>query len=78
MITPKVNLELYKSFIAVYSSKSMTHAATNLHVDRTAISKHIKELEAELKVELFNRHKKGVTATPDGERLYQRISNFAR
>lgn len=74
MFIPRTNLELYKSFIAVYHFECMTYAAKYLNTDRTAISKHIKELEKVLGIILFTRHSQGVTITADGEKLYKEIS----
>lgn len=68
-----VSLELYKSFFEVAKTKSMTKAANELLISQPAISKAIKTLENQLDVTLFNRSKKGLELTREGELLYARV-----
>lgn len=50
---------------------SFTRAAESLHVAQPAISVSIRKLEAELELQLFQRHDRKVTLTAEGERLAQ-------
>jgi DNA-binding transcriptional LysR family regulator len=50
---------------------SFTRAAESLHVAQPAISVAIRKLEAELELQLFQRHDRKVTLTAEGERLAQ-------
>lgn len=64
-------MELYqlRSFSAVAKVGHLTRAAEVLHLSQPALSAHIKALEEELEVELFERAPSGMVLTPAGERL---------
>ena len=62
------------SFVAeVARCGSMNLAAESLHVSQQNISKSIRQLERELGITAFVRTNKGVTLTPEGQRLYDFI-----
>lgn len=67
------NLELYKIFIEVAKQKNITKASENLHISQPAVTRHIKNLENELNVILFNRTR-GMELTDVGKKLYNEIS----
>ena len=58
-----------RSFEAVARLGSVTQAAHELSVTHSAVSQHIKQLEALVGVTLFIRHGRGVRITEEG-RLY--------
>src|SRR5262245_54879612 len=58
-----------KAFIAVADALSVTKAAERLHISQHPLSRHIHQLEEELGLTLFLRHRHGVTLTEDGKRL---------
>lgn len=66
-------LDLYKLqvFSMVVQEGSFSAAAERLYVTQSAVSQHIKELEASLGRQLFRRGWRGVTLTAHGEILYQ-------
>ena len=61
-----------KAFIAVADALSVTKAAERLHISQPPLSRHIHQLEAELGLTLFLRHRQGVTLTEDGQRLLEK------
>jgi DNA-binding transcriptional LysR family regulator len=58
-----------KAFIAVADALSVTKAAERLHISQPPLSRHIHQLEEEIGLTLFVRHRHGVTLTEDGRRL---------
>jgi len=59
-----------RHFLAVYEEGSLTAAAQRAHVAQPTLSASLSQLEGTLRTRLFRRHKKGVTPTAEGERLY--------
>ena len=68
------NLELFKVFYYVASTRSLTKAAAELSITQPAVSQSMKQLEASLNVKLFNRTAKGIRLTDDGEVLFSYVS----
>jgi DNA-binding transcriptional LysR family regulator len=62
-----MKLRRIEYFVAAAEELNFTHAADRLHVSQPPFSKQIHELEAELGIELFDRHRKGVALTPAGK-----------
>lgn len=60
-----------KSFMAVYKTKSFSRAAEILYISQPSLSKHIKSLENEFNVVLFDRNKRSVRPTVAGDELYK-------
>ncbi|WP_281827842.1 MULTISPECIES: LysR family transcriptional regulator [Lactobacillus] len=58
-------------FIAVVKNKNFTKAAEECHISQPAISQQIKELEANLGVELLHRKGRSFTVTKAGQYFYQ-------
>lgn len=68
-----VNFELYKVFYHVASNLSFSEASSQLYISQSAVSQAVRQLEKKLQCQLFNRHTKKVTLTPEGELLYKHI-----
>lgn len=64
-------MELYhlRTFTIVAEEGHLTRAARRLHASQPAVSAHIKALEEELGVTLFQRTPKGMVLTADGQIL---------
>ncbi len=69
MYKSNINLNLYKTFYDVAKYGSISKAATANYTSQPAISKAIKKLEEELKVQLFYRTLNGVELTEKGQEL---------
>ena len=60
-----------KIFHAVAEAGSFTNATINLNLSQSAISRQIQSLEQDLKVQLFERHARGLTLTENGEYVFK-------
>ncbi|SDZ76340.1 DNA-binding transcriptional regulator, LysR family [Lachnospiraceae bacterium NK3A20] len=65
-----LNLEYFRDFVTVAKTGSLTAAARELSVSQPAVSQKIHEMEAVLRVTLFERTARGVRLTNEGELLY--------
>jgi DNA-binding transcriptional LysR family regulator len=65
-----VNLEWYRSFIAVYQIGTVSGAAQVLYLTQPAVSQHIASLESALSTQLFERMPRRMLPTEAGKRLY--------
>jgi DNA-binding transcriptional LysR family regulator len=65
-----VNLEWYRSFIAVYQAGTVSRAAQGLHLTQPGVSQQIAALEAALGYALFIRLPRRMQPTEEGKRLY--------
>lgn len=70
-----VDLELYRIFKIVADEENLTRASEILNISQPAVTKHIHNLEDELKLKLFDRTQYGMKLTVDGEKLYNQIKN---
>ena len=68
------NFENYKTFYFVAKYGNITAAAEALYSEQPNVTRAIKNLERDLGCVLFTRSNKGVTLTPEGEKLYRRVS----
>ena len=62
-----MTLSQLKYVITVANARSMNEAAKQLFISQPSLSVAIKELEKEIKIEIFRRNNKGITLTPEGE-----------
>ncbi|MGB3313098.1 MAG: LysR substrate-binding domain-containing protein [Albidovulum sp.] len=60
-----------RAFHHVAVSGGFSRAAEALHLTQPAISDQVRKLEEEYEILLFNRHKKQVSLTPQGDRLLE-------
>ncbi len=72
-----------QAFLAVAELESFSHAAERLHITQPAVSKRIRQLESNLRVELFDRIGKRSILTPDGlafkpraERILEELRDY--
>ncbi|KAF1698954.1 MULTISPECIES: LysR substrate-binding domain-containing protein [Pseudoxanthomonas] len=56
-------------FVAAARHQNFAHAADELHLTASAVSHHIRKLEALLGATLFHRHARGVRLTVEGRQL---------
>jgi DNA-binding transcriptional LysR family regulator len=66
-----------RAFIAVAEESSVTKAAARLHISQPPLSRHIRQLEEELHITLFLRHRQGVKLTEAGAGLLEKAKVLA-
>ena len=74
-ILKNVNLNLLKSFWAVYKTGGINKAANLLEITPPTLSHNIKQLERQIGKKLFITHKKGATPTDDATALFPLIES---
>jgi len=65
----RMDLNHLRSFVTVAKFGHLTRAAEALHLSQPALSGHVKALEEQLGVTLFERTPSGMSVTPTGQRL---------
>ncbi|WP_324752059.1 LysR substrate-binding domain-containing protein [Roseovarius sp. Pro17] len=65
----RLPLTALRAFEAAGRAESISLAAAELHVSQAAVSRQIKELEAQIGIMLFERIHRGVRLTPQGQHL---------
>lgn len=70
----EISFDYYKTFYYVAELGSFTKAATEMMRGQPNITKTIANLETQLKCKLFVRNSRGVTLTPEGEKLYAHVA----
>lgn len=58
-----------RSLVAIADCNGFRRAATQMHLSQSAISQHVRRLEAVVGRDLIERHGRGSRFTPDGEQL---------
>lgn len=71
-----MNILYLKYAVEVARTGSISRAAQTLYVAQPNVSRAIRELEGSLGIVIFERTPKGMTLTPDGERLMQYARNI--
>jgi len=57
-------------------TRNITHAADELYITQSSVSKRIRQMERELNVTLFLRSRQGIAFTPAGEIVMQHTNNI--
>lgn len=68
-----VNLEWYRSFVAIFEKNTLTKAAESLYASQPGVSLHLSSLEAYVGKKLFERTSRRMIPTEEGKQLYNYI-----
>lgn len=68
-----MDLNLLRTFVAIYEARSLTAAATRLFVTQPAVSQSLNRLRREVEDELFYRSKREMVPTPFATALYPTV-----
>lgn len=71
---PRFDLNLVRTFVAIYETRSVTQAAERLDLTQPTISHALSKLRDSYKDRLFARGAKGLVPTAAAERLYEQLS----
>ncbi|MDO4323493.1 MAG: LysR family transcriptional regulator [Lachnospiraceae bacterium] len=66
-----VDIKQIQYFVACAQTGSFSKAAESLYTTQPSVSKVIKAMESALGVRLFERYAKGISLTPEGEKVYR-------
>src|SRR6202040_875649 len=66
---------LLQTFLVVAEAGQISEAARRLHLCQPAVTGQIRRLEADLETALFIRSARGVSLTPRGARLRERLKD---
>ena len=67
-----MDLRQINAFVAVAEERSFTKAARRLFISQPPLSRQVRQLEIELGVALFVRHRTGITLTNEGQILLEK------
>jgi DNA-binding transcriptional LysR family regulator len=67
-----MELRHLRYFVAIAEEQSFTRAAERLWIAQPGLSSQMRRLEAELRVQLLERHPRGISLTPAGELFLER------
>lgn len=70
-----VNLEWYRTFIAIYQQGNLTKAAEELFISQPNVSVQLAALEAHVGYKLFVRQPRKLIPTEEGKMLYTQVVN---
>ena len=70
----EITYDYYRIFYYVAKYKSFSKAASALNSNQPNITKFMNNLEGQLQCKLFVRSNRGITLTPEGEKLYAHVS----
>ena len=68
-----MDLRHLRTFVAVAEQGTVSKASLRLRVAQPALSRQISDLEAELGIKLFDRIRRRLVLTGEGERLLGRL-----
>lgn len=71
-----MDIELLKTFLEVSKTRHFGRAAEALYLTQSAVSFRIRQLESQLGVSLFTRHRNNIRLTTAGERLLPYAENL--
>lgn len=71
-----MDTDLLRTFIEVSKTRHFGRAAENLYLTQSAVSFRIRQLEQQLGVSLFARHRNNIQLTPSGEHLLPYAENI--
>lgn len=71
-----MDLKQLECFVRVVEFGSITRAAVTLNLSQPVVSRHVRQLEIELKEHLLERNGRGVVPTESGKRLLQRVKGI--
>src|SRR5437763_9481435 len=66
---PRMDLRRLRTFVAVAESGTVSKAALRLRITQPALSRHISDLQRELRLRLFDRVGRGLVLTAAGEQF---------
>jgi DNA-binding transcriptional LysR family regulator len=64
-----IDIVRLRSLVAISDCGGFSKAAAVIHISQPALSQHIRLLERDLDLKLFQKYGRGVRLTPDGERV---------
>ena len=70
-----VNLEWFRTFIAIYETGTLTGAAQSLYVSQPGVSLHLGSLETYTGYKLFDRSSRRMVPTERGKVLYNHVKD---
>ena len=77
-MNPNIELLQLEQFLAVARAKNFTHAAKELHISQSALSRSVQKLEEQLGQPLFERKPREVTLTDFGELLKEQAKQILK
>ena len=73
-----MEIRVLEYYISIVEHKSITRAADALFISQSTLSRQIMDMEKELGVVLFERGRREITLTEDGDFLYQRAKEIVQ
>src|SRR3954452_13950249 len=67
-----MELRHLRYFVTIAEERSITRAAERLWIAQPGLSTQVRRLEAEIGIQILNRHSRGVELTPAGEVFLER------
>ena len=73
-----MEIRVLEYYISIVNHKSITRAAEALHISQSTLSRQIMDMEERLGVTLFERGRREISLTEDGDFLYQRAKEIVQ